>query len=172
MSGVAVYDTLTEIGLRPDIKWPNDVLVGEKKICGILAEMCESRKGLAVVVGIGINLTSKNFPPELVDAATSIEAELGRSAAVSDLELALLKYFEYFYRRLCDVDGPTETLTEWERRSSYGNGRRVRVTLENGSITGVTDGLESNGALRVRSGDASVVVVQAGDVQRLRDGID
>jgi biotin-(acetyl-CoA carboxylase) ligase len=61
MTGVAVYDSLAELHLRPDIKWVNDVLVGDRKICGILAETTETSKGLAVVVGIGINLTSANF---------------------------------------------------------------------------------------------------------------
>ena len=61
MTGVAVYDTLKEFGLKPDIKWVNDVLIGEKKISGILAETVETPTGLAVIVGIGINLTSEIF---------------------------------------------------------------------------------------------------------------
>src|SRR5689334_34124 len=70
-TGVAVHDALTEIGLKPDIKWPNDVLVNDRKISGILAEMSESNSGVAVAVGIGINLTSKHFPPEIAETATS-----------------------------------------------------------------------------------------------------
>ena len=62
-AGVAVHDTLAETGLKPDIKWVNDLLVDEKKICGILAETTDTQSGLAVIVGIGINLRSTNFPP-------------------------------------------------------------------------------------------------------------
>ena len=72
MAGVAVHDTLSYAGLRPDIKWVNDILVNEKKIAGILAETTETPDGLAVIVGIGINIRSSNFPPELASTATSI----------------------------------------------------------------------------------------------------
>ena len=171
-AGVAVHDALSEIGLLPDIKWPNDVLVNERKISGILAEMCESGSGVAVVVGIGINLTSKNFPPELAATATSIEDELRRGVAISELEISLLKYLEYFYGVLRESDGPVAILTEWKRRSTYADGKSVRVSLENSSITGITDGLEANGALRVRTDTGAVMIVQAGDVQRLREGTD
>jgi birA, biotin-[acetyl-CoA-carboxylase] ligase region len=66
-SAVAVFDTLGQLDIDADIKWPNDILVDEKKICGILAETTETERGFAVVVGIGINLTSHNFPSELTD---------------------------------------------------------------------------------------------------------
>jgi len=171
-TGVAVHDTLTEVGLKPDIKWPNDVLINERKISGILAEMCESGSGVAVVVGIGINLTSKNFPPELAATATSIEDELKRGVAISELEISLLKYLQYFYGVLRESGGPVAILTEWKRRSTYADGKSVRVSLENSSITGITDGLEANGALRVRTDTGAVMIVQAGDVQRLRKGTD
>ena len=82
MAGVAVYDTLKELGLKPDIKWVNDVLIGEKKICGILAETVETPLGIAVVVGIGINLTNANFPDEIADTATSIQAVTGDRKSV------------------------------------------------------------------------------------------
>ncbi len=78
MAGIAVHDALKEVGLKPDIKWVNDVLVNERKISGILAETIETPIGLAVIVGIGINLTSRNFTEELADIATSITAETGK----------------------------------------------------------------------------------------------
>src|SRR3954463_15424461 len=85
-AAVAVFDALAEMGLEPDIKWPNDILINEKKICGILAETINTDKGFAVVVGIGINVSSANFPPELVDTATSLEAELGRTGTFFERE--------------------------------------------------------------------------------------
>ncbi|HEY2867065.1 MAG TPA: biotin--[acetyl-CoA-carboxylase] ligase [Pyrinomonadaceae bacterium] len=171
-AGVAVHDALTEIGLMPDIKWPNDVLVNERKISGILAEMCENRSGVAVIVGIGINLTSNNFPAEISENATSIEAELKRKIASHDLEAPLLKYFDNFYSLLIGDRGPENILDEWNRRSSYAKGKGVRVATENGPITGITDGLETNGALRVRTNGGAIAIVQAGDVQLLREGTD
>lgn len=167
MTGVAVHDTLHELGLRPDIKWVNDVLVSEKKIAGILAEATETPAGLAVIVGIGINVTSANFPEEIADIATSIKAET-QTVTFSGLEHSLVQFLGYFYDILIAQDGPASILNEWRKRSTYYSGKSVRITLENGSFDGVTDGLEPTGALRVRTPDGEIKFVNAGDVQRLR----
>lgn len=169
MTGVAVYDALRELGLKPDIKWVNDVLVGDKKICGILAETIDTPSGLAVIVGIGINLTSANFPDEIAETATSIKAETGRVVSPAELAEHLTGYLIYFYGMLSSDIGPGEIIDEWRRRSTYFTGKAVRVTLGEGNITGRTDGLEENGALRVRLDDGSVRIIQAGDVERLRE---
>lgn len=168
MTGIAVSDTLSDIGLKPDIKWVNDVLIGDQKICGILAETVDTNRGLAVVVGIGINLTSSNFPDELAGVATSIKEENGKQIDADELAEGLTKFFGYFYDILNGDNGPGVILREWQHRSSYFSGKPVRVVLENDSISGVTDGLESNGALRIKKNDGNTVIVQAGDVERLR----
>ncbi len=100
MAGVAVHDALEEFGLTADIKWVNDLLVGEKKIGGILAETTETAAGLAVVVGIGINLTSRNFPDEIAEIATSIESETGKICSADDLAESLTAFISYFYEIL------------------------------------------------------------------------
>lgn len=181
MSGVAVYDTLKELGLMPDIKWVNDILVSDRKISGILAETIETSTGLAVIVGIGVNLTSANFPDEIADTATSVEEELQRrrlsepgtivtlGVERDDLAAALTKYFSYWYSILNRENGFLEIINEWRRRSTYFTGKDVRVTLDGSSFDGTTDGLEENGALRVKVSDGSVKIVQAGDVERLRE---
>lgn len=168
MSGVAVYDAIAEFGLRPDIKWVNDVLVSDKKICGILAETTDTDSGLAVIVGIGINLTSANFPPEIAGTATSLADEIGRSITPFDLEDSLVKFLNYWYEMLNADNGPAEILHAWQQRSSYFSGKNVRVTLENETFTGLTDGLEPNGALRLRRNDGRIMIIQAGDVERVR----
>jgi BirA family biotin operon repressor/biotin-[acetyl-CoA-carboxylase] ligase len=184
MTGVAVHDTLAEFGIASDVKWVNDLHVKGKKICGILAETTETPKGLAVIVGIGVNLTSSNFPPEIADTATSIEElhkparEQGRnlqldSRALTDgrasaLTESLTKYITYFYTILKSADGPANIIDEWRKRSTYFSGKPVRVVLENESLEGITDGLEPNGALRVKRNDDTLVIVQAGDVEQLR----
>src|SRR5215218_2834248 len=165
MTGVAVHDTLQEFCLQPDIKWVNDILVGEKKIAGILAEATETPTGLAVTVGIGVNVTSANFPNEIADIATSIKAETKRSVTFSELEHSLVRFLGYFYGILDGEDGPACILNGWRKRSSYFSGKSVRITLENGSFDGVTDGLEETGALRVRTSDGDLKIVNAGDVQ-------
>lgn len=171
MAGVAVVDTLREYGLKPDIKWVNDILIGERKISGILAETVETTKGLAVIAGIGINLRSSNFPPEIAGIATSIESETGQSPNADDLSNTLTNYLGYFYGILSDEGGATDILAEWQRRSSYFSGKCVRVVLENETITGTTGGLEENGALRLKTDGGDVRIIQAGDVQNLRKNI-
>ena len=167
MTGVAVHDTLQDLGLNPDIKWVNDVLVNGKKISGILAETTETNNGLAVGVGIGINLKSTNFPPEIADIATSLESET-KVAATGNLVELLTKYLTYFYEILRSENGPAEIIDQWRRRSSYFSGKAVRVVLENETITGVTDGLEPNGALRVRRENGELSIIHAGVVEQLR----
>lgn len=168
MTGIVVADSLFEFGLKPDIKWVNDILVNGKKISGILAETVETDLGLAVVVGIGINLKSSNFPAEISDNATSLEDEGGNRVSVDDLLETLTRFFGYFYTILCETDGPTAIIDEWRRRSSYYSGKSVRVVLGNEVVTGVTCGIEENGALRVRTADGEIRKIQAGDVEQLR----
>ena len=168
MTGVAVHETLKAIGLKPDIKWVNDILIGDKKVSGILTETVETSTGLAVVVGIGVNLTSKNFPDEIAEKATSIEAETGRRISPDELAESLTSYLSYFYESLNSGNGPREIVGLWRQRSTYFSGKSVRVSLDGTAFDGFTDGLEENGALRVKTADGSVRIVQAGDVERLR----
>ena len=165
MTGVAVHDTLAQIGVRSDIKWVNDILVDEKKICGILAETTETKTGLAVIVGIGINLRSSNFPPDIAQTATSIEDHATTASIPNE---TLTKYLSFHYDMLQGENGPAVIIHEWRKRSSYFSGKQVRVKLEHESITGTTDGLEQNGALRVRKENGGIAIVQAGDVEQLR----
>ncbi len=173
MTGVAVYDTLKEFGVDPDIKWVNDILVRERKISGILAETVDTSTGLAVIVGVGINLTSRNFPDEIAEIATSIESEsmmMGpRALDPLAVETKLAAFIGYWYEMLLSENGCSEIIQSWRHRSSYFSGKAVRVTLPTYTIEGTTDGLEENGALRMKTPDGSVTIVQAGDVERLRE---
>ncbi|HEX8247131.1 MAG TPA: biotin--[acetyl-CoA-carboxylase] ligase [Pyrinomonadaceae bacterium] len=169
MTAVAVHDTLEDaFSLECDIKWANDIHVRDKKICGILAETAETPKGLAVVVGIGVNLKSSNFPPEIAGIATSIEAESGQKINSGELLEALTSFLEYHYEILQQAGGAEKIRQEWKRRSSYAVGKKVRVLLENETIFGTTGGIEENGALRVRLDTGETRIIQAGDVEKLR----
>ncbi|MBA2379270.1 MAG: biotin--[acetyl-CoA-carboxylase] ligase [Blastocatellia bacterium] len=169
-AGVAVHETLTSLGLSPDIKWVNDVLVHGRKISGILAETAETNRGTAVVVGIGINITSENFPEEIAKIATSIEGETGRRVSVEDLAKTLAGNIETYYEILLGAGGPQCVVKEWSCRSTYVSGKHVRVTAGNEMTEGITEGLEPNGALRIRTNDVNALaIIQTGDVQALRD---
>lgn len=169
MTAVAVHDALEELyEIDCDIKWANDIHVKNKKICGILAETCETPKGLTVIVGIGINLKSANFPDELSEIATSIEAEIKNAPNAEDLLQNLTRFFARFYAHLQDAGGAEKIRQAWSERSSYAFGKTVKVVLENETIYGTTHGIEENGALRVESDSGEIKIIHAGDVEHLR----
>src|SRR5690606_23416989 len=100
------------------------------------------------------------------EIATSLEEVTGKKISPDEFSECLTRYLTYFYTVL--TDGPERILREWQQRSTYFSGKEVRVKTSTGDLTGITDGLEQNGALRVKLTGNSIVVVQAGDVERLR----
>lgn len=169
MTAVVVSDLLAELyQLKPDIKWANDIHINGKKISGILAEMTETANGTAIVVGIGINLKSSNFPPELKEIATSVEQEIYQTPDAEILLRNLTRLFNDFYQILNSENGAEKIRREWARRSSYGSGKSIRAVLENETIDGTTCGIEENGALRVQTKSGEIKIIQAGDVEMVR----
>lgn len=167
MTAVAVHNAIeSAFKIECDIKWVNDIHVQNKKICGILAETVETEKGLAVIVGIGINLKTSNFPPELAETATSIEKE---SVAVPNVE-TFLPVLTSFLEKYCDLlyQDAEKIRQEWSARSTYSFGKEVRVKLENETIYGITRGIEENGALRLELKTGEVRIINAGDVEQVR----
>lgn len=168
-AAISVSDAVEEAcDLPTDIKWANDVFAGGKKLSGILAETVETENGIAVVLGIGINLKKDAIAPELFNTATAIEGETGEAPDVGKLLAALTKNLEKNYRILHLTNGSEQIIELWTKRSSYAFGKSVRVTLENESFEGETCGLESSGALRVRAENGLMKIVHAGDVVSLR----
>lgn len=153
--------------IAPDIKWPNDLLIGERKICGILAERIETD---ACVVGIGINLTDDAFPTELSDRATSLEAAMMDAPDREALLVELVRAMGERYTVLQSPSGRAMTIREWTARSSYTTGKPVRVALERETFEGVTRGLEADGSLRVEISDGTIRIIRAGDVTHVRAG--
>jgi BirA family biotin operon repressor/biotin-[acetyl-CoA-carboxylase] ligase len=168
-AAVAARDALAEAcALETDIKWPNDLLAGGRKLCGILAETFETPRGRAAVVGIGINLTNRAFPPEILKSATSVEEQTGRAPDVERLLASLTRALAHRYEILQAKGGGASTVRKWESRSTFARGRRVRVTLAGESFEGTTRGLEPDGALRVETDAGRLRVVRAGDVMAVR----
>ena len=168
-AALAVHDALLEAcQLTADIKWPNDLHSGGRKICGILAETCDTPQGRACALGLGVNLLKRDWPPELRASATSIENETGHAPDAEEFLEALLRALRLRYADLQVPDGPAVTLANWSSRSSYATGRRVRVASGDEIFDGTTRGLEPDGALRVELIDGAMQVVRAGDVTALR----
>jgi BirA family transcriptional regulator, biotin operon repressor / biotin---[acetyl-CoA-carboxylase] ligase len=169
MAALAVSDSLMKAcGLRVDIKWPNDVYVNNRKLCGILAETIETVSGPAVVVGIGINLRSDSLSEELRESATSVEETIQSQPDYERVLAELMRAIGERYAVLQSAGGDEHTIREWCAASSFAFDRRVRVSLSNGSFEGTTRGLARGGALRVETDSGKMEIVRAGDVTALR----
>jgi BirA family transcriptional regulator, biotin operon repressor / biotin---[acetyl-CoA-carboxylase] ligase len=154
-AGLAVHSAVAETfpGLRPDLKWPNDVLLNGKKFCGILTEMnSEATRVRYLVVGVGINVNQTKFPAELREIATSLKSETGTEWSRVELCAALLRSLDREYRRLLDdATARDGILMRFQEHSSSVRGRTVRV--EESAVEGVTEGLDARGFLQVRTAE-------------------
>jgi BirA family biotin operon repressor/biotin-[acetyl-CoA-carboxylase] ligase len=161
-TGLAVQAAVEGVfsGLRPDLKWPNDVLLKGRKFCGILTEMnAEATRVRYLVVGVGINVNQAKFPAELREIATSLKSETGTEWSRVELCAALLKSLDREYRLLVEDSASRASIVRrFEENSSSSRGRRVRVE-ENGGIEGVTEGLDPRGFLQVRTAEGLRTVV-------------
>ena len=169
MAALAVGDGLQNaFDLQTDIKWPNDLLAGERKICGILSETIDTPTGRVVIVGIGINLTRQAYPADLQNVATSVEEQTGRppvkEAVISSLQDALAHWYGVLQK-----DGGDQTVLQtWIERSPYAEGKLIDVVNGEETFRGVTRGLERDGALRVETETGGIRIVRAGDVVNVR----
>ncbi|MGA9413176.1 MAG: biotin--[acetyl-CoA-carboxylase] ligase, partial [Terriglobales bacterium] len=161
-AGLAVRAAVGEIApqLLVDLKWPNDLLLGGKKFCGILTEMnAEATRVRHLVVGMGINVNQVRFPAELREIATSLRIETGTEWSRVELCAALLKALDREYRGLVEDAGAHDAiLRRFEENSSSVRGAKVTIE-ENGGLAGVTEGLDERGFLRVRAADGLRTVV-------------
>ncbi len=155
--GLATQEAIAHVaGVSCDLRWPNDLMLGGKKLAGILVQLVDRR----AVAGIGINLNQSAFPAEL--EATSLKLYSGREVAAGELLIALLKAIETF-----TAEDKETILRLFTHASSYAAGRRVTVALPDGAIEGTTAGLDADGYLIVRKDDGTDTLVLAGGVRAL-----
>jgi BirA family transcriptional regulator, biotin operon repressor / biotin---[acetyl-CoA-carboxylase] ligase len=154
-AGLAVRAAIEHVDSRVnlDLKWPNDVLIDGKKVCGILTEMnAEVTRVRYVVVGIGINVNQKGFPKELESEATSLRMATGSEWSRVELIAALLKSLDREYRLLIEQpDARQSILQRFAEQSSWVRGKQVRVEENSSIIQGTTEGLDPRGFLQVRT---------------------
>jgi BirA family biotin operon repressor/biotin-[acetyl-CoA-carboxylase] ligase len=148
----------------PGLKWPNDLVIGDRKLGGILAEATASSENVtAVVVGLGLNLyLPPDFPAELRESAAALDGSESRDEVLAALLVAL----ESRYAALC-ASGPADLLDEYRRRCVT-LGRRVRVEQTDVTWEGVAVGIDNTGALEVERPGVGAVRVDVGDVVHLR----
>lgn len=155
--GLATAEAIARsTGIASDLRWPNDVMLGGKKIAGILVELVNG----AAIAGIGINVNHTAFPPGIAREATSLRLHAGREFDRTELLLALIPAIETF--RVMDNDSILRLFTQ---SSSYAAGRRVSVDQPGGRIEGTTAGLDPSGYLVVRKDDGTDTLILAGGVR-------
>jgi BirA family transcriptional regulator, biotin operon repressor / biotin---[acetyl-CoA-carboxylase] ligase len=169
MAGVAAHAAVSaSTGLPVDIRWPNDLLVNGRKVCGILTEMSAELDRLhAVVLGIGINVNHRQMPEELKEIATSLRIEGNRFYPRVKILAALLKELEKHYRLLLEA-GNGAIAARWEAASSFARNKRVRVRTDGQTIQALTSGLDPTGALRLRRDDGREELLVSGEVVEVK----
>jgi len=176
-AGLAAAQAIYSVsGLAVDLRWPNDLLIGPCKVGGILVEAQPNSQSLShaeplrtvAVVGIGINVHQRAFPPGLATPATSLDlasvgSASGRRISRQALLIALLKSLERETGLLSDPAAATSVFQRVEQASTWIRGRKVQVHGPQ-ACEGVTAGLDENGFLRVET-DAGLITVQTGGLR-------
>ena len=161
--GMAVAKAVKNLGFDVSIKWPNDVVVSHKKICGILTEMgVRDGKIDYAVIGVGINVNIREFPEEMADKATSLYLESGKEFDRSQIPGLVMEAFEKYYEKFaatCDLSGLKE-----EYESILANYNQPVRVLAKEPYEGVARGITDGGELLVEKTDGTIVAVSAGEV--------
>ena len=169
VSGLAVAEAIAALlALEPVLKWPNDVYVGQRKVCGILVEMKPGNEGQhRIVIGIGINCQGapRDFPPELQDKLTTLAWETKAPVDSEALLQAVLSRLDTDFRRL-EAGGRVPLLDEWRKRA-WLQGRRVRFLLDRQRREGTADAITDEGHLVILIDDGTRHVHASGEVEWL-----
>ena len=149
--GARCHSATVDSRVSQDLKWPNDLLIDGKKICGILTEMnAEATRVRYIVVGVGINVNQASFPKDL--PATSLRLVTGSEWSRVELVTALLKSIDREYRQLLEGSDARESILQrFAQNSSWVFGKKVRIEENGSAFEGTTEGLDGRGFLQVRT---------------------
>lgn len=164
MAAVATAEAImASCPVKIDIKWPNDILIGKCKVAGILTESCfEASKLSYIVLGIGVNLSQKDFPPNLNRPATSLFLETGLTVDRDKFLTTLLEKIDNWYSLLKIASD--NVVNKWESLSSFGKGKQIKLTLEGKQVSGVSVGLSLSGALQVKLSDERQIELYGNEI--------
>ena len=155
----------SQTGLRPEIKWPNDLLLRGRKAAGILTELnaeLDRVKYLILGIGVDVNLAANEFPPELRKTATSLKIETGQHVNRAELAAAIIRELDADYERICS--GQFESVAnEWEERCTT-LGQNVTIRVGPRSVQGRAESLDAEGALLLRTQFGHLERIIGGDV--------
>ena len=159
---VAGLSVCRAIGMGSKIKWPNDIVIGTKKVCGILTEMsAEVDMVNYVVCGIGINVNTESFDREIEHRATSMYIESGEKQTRNEIIARELNYFEYYYKKF--LTGGLGAILDEYKENCVTIGRDVTVIYKKETVTGKAKDIDENGALVVET-DNGIIRVTSGEV--------
>lgn len=164
MSAVAVAEAIIQAtGVFAKIKWPNDILVDGKKVCGILTEMSAEMDIINhVIIGIGINVNNSDFPKELKDKSISLCQIKGQQVSRIVLLSTLLEKLEHYYA-IAETEGFEEIFKKW-RLLCVNLGQKVKIIGKNNSFEGIVLDIDTSGALLIKTISGQVMKVMSGDV--------
>jgi len=165
VAGVALAQALETLGVPAQLKWPNDLLVGGRKLSGILVECRRDAQGSEIVImGVGVNVAQRaeDFPPELREIATSM-ALAGSDATREQVAAEFLNALEPAWDEHQEGD-PRRALDAWRARATFW-GQAVTVATPTGTVTGVARDLDERGGLIVEDESGRRVTVYAGDME-------
>ena len=167
--GVVVAETLEEkLGLKPTLKWPNDVLLDGRKVCGILLELKTLRpKEPLLAIGIGLNClgSPEDFPPELQDILTTLQANTSAQVDREEILTSLLARMETEYQELVE-GGKAALLERWRARANFSN-QQVRFPTSKGPQVGVVEGVSEDGFLLVKTDEGEGWALSSGELEWL-----
>ncbi len=164
IGAAAVYTALKDMGISVGIKWPNDIVINGKKICGILTEMnAEIERVNYVIMGIGINVNMESFPDELKEKATSLKNELGNEVDRKKLVANILNNFEVFYEEFKNT-GDISRVIEICKEGSLLINKEVRVINGNNEVICTVIDIDDEGELIVKHKDGTIKRVISGEV--------
>lgn len=159
-AGLAVAEAVESFGLQAGIKWPNDVWIGQRKVAGILVEAGSD----FAVVGIGLNVNSTEFPPEVSEIATSLRIETSQTFPRAEV---LGEIIRKFAGRRRQISSDFDALISAVRLRCVLTGKRVTLTTANGPGTGTVEGIADSGELLLRSENGLERLIQADEVRLL-----
>lgn len=165
VQAMAVTKAIEKVcGLKAQIKWPNDILVNEKKVCGILTEMnLEGTEVSSIIIGTGINVNQDVFPKEIIEIATSLKIETKETQSREDLIKEICQAFEKYFELFMESKDLSAFMDEYNTHL-ISLGRIVKVLDPQGEFIGEALGINEKGELRVQKENGEIIHVYAGEV--------
>lgn len=166
ITAASVNSAMNEIGIETKIKWPNDIVLNGKKVCGILTEMTSEMiqiNYMVIGIGINVNLDKDDIPKEILEKATSLKIETGKDVNRKELIGRVLNRFEYFYNQLI-LNEDIEEAMEICKKESILIGKKIRVISRGTEVEREAIDLTSSGELIVKDDNGNIETIISGEV--------